>query len=161
MPEVELTLEEKIEKIQKRFHDRYLVLQDERDAALRRLEKARGKLYPQERATLMFHYDNPRLKVEYEKPMDEAETALREFYREYYPRQSRMYTKSEEEILSDLRHHADRCLLELKDERDGANFEAIRWEMYNKAKQEQLAEDKTTEEQEIEEWEAWAAENLF
>ena len=122
-----MTKQRAVEKLQKRFRDEFLTIQDQRDDALRELEKERGFLYPNEKN--WGRYENPRLKLVDESKCD-ADNPLRILEQAYEKRDFGLGPVQKGYKFHELRCHANDCIEEIKAQRDAAKLEAIQWRQY-------------------------------
>lgn len=126
-----ITKQQAVEKLQKSFREEFIIVQDQRDDALKELEKERGFLYPNEKEWK--RYENPRLKLS-EKSQYDATTAMRILERSYEKRDLGLGPVQRRYRYSELQMHATSCINEMKRQRDAAKLEAIQWKLYREGR---------------------------
>lgn len=115
-------------ELEQEFHDIFLKIQEQRDEALKRLERARGFLYPNERSYPVFK--NPRLKIDrYGIGINAAMQKVNEMYNREEDAEE---NANKLELYYKLKRNALICIEELEEQRDAAMFEALRWEEYRR-----------------------------
>lgn len=126
-----ITKQQAVEKLQKSFREEFITVQDQRDDALKELEKERGFLYPNEKEWK--RYENPRLKLS-EKSQYDATTAMRILERSYEKRNLGLGPVQRGYRFSELQMHAASCINEMKKQRDAAKLEAVQWKLYREGR---------------------------
>lgn len=121
--------DEQIEKVQKWFRDEFLIIQAQRDEAIKELKCVRGFLYPNELEYKT--YKNPTLKIK-KTAGQSPDRAYQELEKAYGEHMIPKEIEGQESVYNyaSLRGQGLSCLKELKRQRDAARLEIIQWKLF-------------------------------